>query len=58
MLPAVQHYTAGSFDAAAHLMTASAQSVGEGLQFRNQCALLKLSLTGGGDGGAYRADRQ
>lgn len=46
MLPAVQHYTAGSFDAAAHLMTASAQSVGEGLQFRNQCALLKLSLTG------------
>ena len=46
MLPAVQHYTAGSFDTAAHLMTASAQSVGEGLQFRNQCALLKLSLTG------------
>lgn len=46
VLPAVQHYTAGSFDAAAHLMTASAQSVGEGLQFRNQCALLKLSLTG------------
>lgn len=46
VLPAVQHYTAGSFDASAHLMTASAQSADEGLQFRNQCALLKLALTG------------
>lgn len=64
MLPAIQNYAAGSFDAAAHLMTAS--STGGTLEFRNQCALLKLSLTGGdasvverivltGNGGEYLA---
>ena len=54
MLPAIQNYAAGSFDAAAHLMTAS--STGGTLEFRNQCALLKLSLTGGRR--AHRADGQ
>lgn len=44
-LPAVQTYTAGSPDAAAHIMSAVANS-GQPLAFKNACSIVKLSFTG------------
>lgn len=48
-LPATQHYTAASFDPAAHPMYAENGRTDGELRFRNLCGLVGLQLTGDGE---------